>query len=87
VHFAALLTQAKRCEIRLDDRGYQVGDLLLLQKWDPDTREYVKPAQDLAREITHIARDVVGLLPGYVVLSISTLGGPNPLLVNEAAIS
>lgn len=33
--FAALVDGRKRFEVRQDDRGYMVGDLLLLREWDP----------------------------------------------------
>lgn len=33
--FAAVLAGTKRHEIRVDDRGYAVGDVLVLKEWDP----------------------------------------------------
>jgi hypothetical protein len=33
--FAAVLSGAKRYEIRRDDRGFAVGDVLELQEWSP----------------------------------------------------
>ena len=33
--FIAILDGRKRFEIRRNDRGFMVGDLLILQEWDP----------------------------------------------------
>ena len=34
--FAAVLSGAKTYEIRKDDRGYMVGDVLVLKEWEPE---------------------------------------------------
>lgn len=34
--FAAVLNGSKRHEIRVDDRGYAVGDILHLREWEPN---------------------------------------------------
>ena len=42
--FAAVVSGAKTYEIRKDDRGYSVGDVLVLKEWDP-APDYVVPTR------------------------------------------
>lgn len=35
--FQAILDGKKRHEVRVDDRGYMVGDVLVLREWDPSS--------------------------------------------------
>lgn len=39
--FSAVEAGRKRYEIRTDDRGYAVGDWLLLCEWDPTTHDEI----------------------------------------------
>lgn len=39
-YFEPVSNGSKPFEIRLNDRGYQVGDTLLLREWDPDSERY-----------------------------------------------
>lgn len=58
-----LLAGKKKAEIRLNDRDYQVGDILHF-------RDYSKlDNEDIFFEITHI-HSGLGLQPNYVVLSV-----------------
>ena len=40
VFYADIVNGSKTFELRRDDRGFQVGDLLILQEWDPEDEEY-----------------------------------------------
>lgn len=39
-HFGALVSGKKTFEVRQDDRGFRVGDLLVLQEYDPAKGAY-----------------------------------------------
>jgi hypothetical protein len=69
--FAALAEGTKTLELRPDDRGYAVGDTLLLREWDPTTTAYTERA--LTATVTHVLRDPDGrwLRPGVVALSLA----------------
>ncbi|HHY66448.1 MAG TPA: DUF3850 domain-containing protein [Alicyclobacillus sp.] len=74
-HFAAVThpdkLRRKTVEIRKDDRGYRVGDVLILREWDPESEAYT--GQHAEALITHILRGWV-LQEGWVALSILLLG-------------
>ena len=38
--FKQVVNGSKQFEYRKDDRGFEVGDILLLQEWDPKTEAY-----------------------------------------------
>lgn len=71
VHYAEVIARRKRCELRKDDRGFRVGDALVLREWDPDVQGYTGAATIV--NVTHIISDVphLGLEAGYVVMSIT----------------
>ena len=58
----------KNWEIRLDDRYYEVGDILFLREWNSTTLKYETVC--LYERITHIlpSKPCYGLKPGYVIL-------------------
>ena len=75
-HFADVAAGRKRVEIRFDDRGYQVGDVLHLREWnkeeDPDQSGYTGRTCD--RVVTHCLRDAPAWVPeGYVAMSLAEL--------------
>lgn len=74
--FEALRDGVKPFELRKDDRGFQVGDILRLREWDPATNAY--SGQELRRRVTYklshrpgagCAADL-GLKEGYAILGI-----------------
>jgi hypothetical protein len=76
--FDAIVSGAKTHEIRKDDRGYVVGDLLRLFEWSPPEKgerkgTYTGRACDVL--VTHITRDVFGLPSGVVVMSVKLENG------------
>lgn len=68
--FCAVECGFKTSEIRKNDRGFRVGDILLLQEWDDGYT-----GKECLLRITHIVHDYefLGLSNGYVSLSITPL--------------
>lgn len=63
--------------VYFDDRGFDVGDTLVLRKWDQHTSKYVLSSdegmvyEETHRCVTHILRGGdYGIEQGYVVLSV-----------------
>ena len=68
-YWCALAIRLKTFEIRLNDRDFQVNDVLILT---PIGLEHL-PASRLTFRITYISKFQGGLKPGYVVLGIKTI--------------
>lgn len=59
--------------MRKDDRGFAVGDTLVLQEWTPGRQMPLLnlgayTGRELQRRVTYILRESPGLQPGYVVM-------------------
>ena len=67
--FEAIRRRSKKFELRLDDRSFEVGDLLVLKEWDPSTGY---SGRELDRFVTYklSAGTYPGLLDGYCVLGL-----------------
>jgi len=78
-YFEAIVDGSKTFEVRRDDRGFQVGDTLVLREWDPNVKEagvdWYAPAytgRELKREVTYILRGpTFGIEAGYCVVGLS----------------
>lgn len=77
--FNAIADGTKRFEIRQDDRGFAVGDLLRLQEWDPATGEY--SGREQLVHVTRIVRGEWGLPEGMVVMGIAAATDPHVQLI------
>ena len=53
--FQAVLEDRKRFEYRNDDRGFKVGDVLLLREWTPYTENYTGRKEEV--KVTYILKD------------------------------
>lgn len=67
-YFAASKAGIKKFELRKNDRGYQVGDTLLLEEYDPPNGGYT--GQVLLKRVTYLLEGCpqYGLSDGYCVL-------------------
>lgn len=82
-YFDAVKSGGKNFEVRRDDRGFQKGDVLVLQRWGPDGAGYtweLKPGGqyretqrvEIRRTITYILTGAqFGIEPGYVVMGLA----------------
>lgn len=60
---------SKRAELRRNDRNFEVGDVLELREWNPETGEYT--GAWTRHLVTHIVADPeFGLKDGHVMLSL-----------------
>jgi hypothetical protein len=77
--FDQLMSGQKTFELRNDDRGYAVGDVLRLREWILEGHFY--SGREARRQVTHLLRHrpdagcaaTFGLAPGFVILSIAEL--------------
>lgn len=69
-YFESVLKGEKTFEYRVDDRGFNVGDILTLKEWNPDTKQYT--GRTLIKEVTYILRgsEIISLPEKYSILSI-----------------
>jgi Domain of unknown function (DUF3850) len=67
-YFEALVEGRKTFELRKDDRGFAVGDVLDLREWKPETEQYTGWSETF--DVTYILRDTEHLAPGYVAMGI-----------------
>ena len=67
-YFGAVVSGAKTFEARKDDRGFSIGDRLVLCEWDPETQAYT--GARLERYVTYILRDTGYVAPGFCILAL-----------------
>jgi ASC-1-like (ASCH) protein len=70
-HYQEITLGLKKVEVRLNDRNYQEGDILLLNEYNPKAMRYTGN-QDI-KKVSYVIKDVAGLAPDYVILQISKL--------------
>lgn len=70
-YFQAVADGRKRFEIRFNDRGYKVGDTLLLREWHREQQQYT--GRELRMKVTYLLSGAeFGLEPDRVVMSIAS---------------
>jgi hypothetical protein len=83
-YFKEVLAGTKQFELREDDRGYQVGDALILREYDPG--EEVNTGRICFQRIEYILVNFPGLQEGYVAMSISQIEGNDQIMVLASLI-
>ena len=65
-----LLNGKKSFEVRLNDRNFQVGDILILEEYDKEKKEYL--SRNLSVEVTYLLNNKVfdAIKEGFVVMAI-----------------
>jgi hypothetical protein len=66
--FVAILNGTKAFELRRNDRGFECGDTLRLQEWNPETGEYT--GREVLKHVTAILTKHEGLADGFVLMSL-----------------
>jgi hypothetical protein len=71
--FEALWNGSKNFEVRVNDRGFLVGDMLHLEEWDPKTGKY--SGRVIIRRVTYMTTledlPTKPLLRGYVIMCLA----------------
>ena len=71
-YFEETLKGNKSFECRLDDRGFQVGDIVVLREWD----DIKYSGREVSGKIKYILDDsFIGLKKGYAILSLDIKAG------------
>lgn len=78
--FQAIRAGVKSFEVRVDDRGFNVHDIVVLREFDPESQSYTGQSEERSiREIT--SEDAYGVSHGFVVLGYSSVPRPTDLPV------
>lgn len=74
-HFQAIRQNLKTADLRIDDREFVVGDVLVLDEYDPEADRYT--LETIHAQVTHILtgsdHEMDGIKAGYVMLSFTRL--------------
>ena len=72
-YFEAIWDGRKNFEYRLNDRDYQVGDLLHLREYDPHTSEY--SGREIVRSVTYVLFPLFNTDPSLCcIMSLGPVG-------------
>ena len=70
-YFSQILSGTRTFELRFNDRGFAIGDVLLLKEYCLSTNVY--SGKEIKAEVTDILRRFPGLVRGYVIMSIKII--------------
>ena len=70
--FSAIIEGVKTAEFRKNDRGFKVGDILLLREYLPDKKKYT--GREVKVKVTHcVYGGQFGIPKNYCLMSIKLL--------------
>lgn len=68
--FPALIDGSKNFEIRKDDRGFRVGDTLLLREYLPKAKRHT--GREVVKKVTYILSGPMwGITENFVIMSLA----------------
>lgn len=67
-YFTALRQGKKTFEVRLNDRGFEEDDVLVLREYDPQTQAY--SGEFVVREVCYVMDNPEFVKPGFVVMGL-----------------
>ena len=74
--YEQVICGAKTFEIRRDDRGFRVGDVLCLREWNPATKTYTGRTYYTSVSYT-LTGTAVGIADGFVVMALGSIPWPS----------
>ncbi len=70
--YKAIDNGTKPFEVRFDDRNYRVGDILIIQEYDPESNYF--SGNEVSREITYkVNGRAFGIQEGFCVLGLKAI--------------
>lgn len=69
--FAAIVDGRKTFEVRVNDRGFEVGDRIVLQEYEPGSAEFT--GAYVSADVTYMLQGVFGLPPDVCVMGFRGL--------------
>lgn len=67
--FQAVWDGLKPWEYRRNDRDYQVGDILLLEEWDNEKKQFT--VREIKAMVAYVLNEGFGLPEGFIIMSLS----------------
>ena len=69
-YFEPVLTGDKTFELRMDDRNFQVGDILVLKEWDSYKQSFTSRETKRVVKYKYTGKDSFGLSKGFCILAL-----------------
>ena len=67
-YFVELANGSKTFELRKNDRNFWPGDTLVLEEWNPETKEYT--GRTITKRVGYLVQGVFGLPDDICVMSL-----------------